>query len=108
MALHEVVNLLACLVLLGWLLVIADRMPSTGHRVAQALTCLLALVAGWQAIGPFFESMDQVTWSTAILHALLAVGSLVIRRELVGLLDTCFPPKDRPTRRSIDPKGNGA
>jgi len=108
MELHELINLVACLIFLGWLLLIAERMPSRGHLLAQVVTVWLAVMAGWQAIGPFFQAMDQVTWSTALFHGMAAFASLLCRRQIVSFLDICFPPKSRPARRAIDPKGRSA
>lgn len=108
MAVHELLNLLACLVVLWWLLLIAVRLSNKGHRAAQVLTILLAGFAGWEAIGPFFASLEHVSISTAILHALFAVASVLGRRPLIGMIDGAWPPRDRPARRSTDPKGNGA
>lgn len=86
----EYMNSAACLLMLGYMLVVAVIMPPRGAWLKRMGVWLLTVMLGLQVITPMVDWLPPVSWCTGIFHIALSVLLAAWRKEALALVRAKF------------------
>lgn len=92
----ELVNALACAVLMVGLFSVAVLVARWHHKLA---VIVLSCVLGMQVIDPIARWLPSVSWSTGVANVTLALLAVLWRRELWALVRFKLGHAPRPGMR---------